>query len=209
MVSAELMYRNHVPHGCHAIPTAGLRFNGTQDLMHLLNHIRYLIEFDKRDKNDKDIANLEALKHSNHLQFLKASRRLRTLKIDNLWWFKKQVRLEVKDLKVKCDELKEILSDLSSEIEELEDDKYYSPYVLSKKFDKFLKDLGFECKRTTTDSSRLHYDLYESTCSDEELLQRALQMKDNLEQTQVVNKPQMQSVHIKDTRSEESEMSNI
>ena len=209
MVSVNLTYRNYVPRGCFGVPTAGMFFEGPKEIVSVLNEIRYLIEFDKRDKNDKDIDNLKTLKHSNHLQFLKESRRLRTLKIDSLWWFKKQVRLEVKDLKVRCDELKGILSDISTEIEELEEDKYYSPYVLSKKFDKFLKDLGFECKRTTTDSSRLHCDFYESTCSDAELLQRATQMRNGLEQPQIIKNVKDSKTRVYNENAEEIEISNI
>ena len=43
---------------------------------------------------------------------------------------------------------------------------------MTTKFKKLLAELGFECKGLTKDDSNLHEEIYESTCSDEELKTR-------------------------------------
>jgi hypothetical protein len=58
---------------------------------------------------------------------------------------------------------------LSRAIKQLEDNDYYSAFELSYKFEKLLNELGFVCKCSNVSNGGAYREIYESTCSDEEL----------------------------------------
>lgn len=56
------------------------------------------------------------------------------------------------------------------------------------RFKRLLAELGFSCKSITKDETNLHKEIYESTCSDEELMKKAQAMLDKLKEQEEQNK---------------------
>ena len=183
MVSAELNYRNHIPYGYFAIETSNLNFyGGDEDLTWSLARLRSLVEFDKCDEHNIKIEKLHEQKQANYNEWLEWQKEIKTFKKEHLlWMLSRELREEMSILKAECDKLGANDEYLSFTISQLEDSKYYEASELTRKFKQLLVELGFTCKAATKNDSNLHEEIYESTCSDEELKTRVENMIAQLE----------------------------
>ena len=183
MVSAELSYRNHIPYGYFAIETSNLNFyGGDEDLTWSLNRLRSLVEFDKCDEHKIIIEKLHGQKQANYNEWLEWQKEIKSFKKEHLlWMLSRELREEMAILKEECDKLGANDRHLSLAISQLENNKFYEASELTIKFKQLLAELGFTCKTATRNDSNLHEEIYESTCSDEELKTRAENMVAELE----------------------------
>lgn len=186
MVSAELNYRNHIPYGYFAIKTSNLNFyGGDEDLTWSLGRLRSLVQFDKYDEHNIKIEKLHEQKQANYNEWLEWQKEIKTFKKEHLlWMLSRELREEMSILKAECDKLGANDEYLSFTISQLEDSKYYEASELTRKFKQLLVELGFTCKAATKNDSNLHEEIYESTCSDEELKTRVENMIAKLEDEQ-------------------------
>ena len=182
MVSAELSYRNHIPLRYVAMKVSHLHFHGDSELTNLLYKLRSLIEFDKYDENKIKIEKLREHKQANYNEWLELQKEIKSFKREHLlWMLSRELREEMSTLKEEFDKLGANDEHLSLAISQLDDNKFYQASELTIKFKTLLAELGFSCKTATRNNSNLHEEIYESTCSDEELKTRAQNMIAELE----------------------------
>lgn len=185
MISANLRYRNVVPWNYFAIECSNLRFDGNGDLVFLLNKIRSLIEFEKYNKNKALIDELDKMKKSTYEEWTEWNKEISNLKRKHLLWvLSKEHREEMSVLKEECSKLASTYEYADRAIEDLENSSYFDAVELTVRFKQLLSKLGFTCKSSLRNESNLYTEIYESTCSDEELFKRAKQMITKLEAQQ-------------------------
>lgn len=186
MVSANLSYRNHIPYGYFAIKTSNLKFyGGDGDLTWSLIRLRSLVEFDKYDEHKIIIEKLHGQKQANYNEWLEWQKEIKSFKKEHLFWMlSRELREEMSILKSERDKLGANDEYLSLAISQLENNKFYEASELTIKFKQLLAELGFTCKTATRNDSNLHEEIYESTCSDEELKTRVENMIAELQKDQ-------------------------
>lgn len=194
MISAELSYRNYVPIGWFALEYSNLLFHGNTDLVYLLGRVRDCIQYEKSQKIEPHINKLEVEKKSIIEEYNGWKQELdQTKKKYPFWRFSKEHREEVAILIAECDQLGREYNNILYKIKFLEDDRFYSASEKTHRFKKLLSELGFLCKSTTRSESNLHEEVYESTCSDEELMKKAQAMFDKLKQQEERNELEVSS----------------
>ena len=170
MITAKFSRRTHVPFGYIAMEFARLEFTGKQDVAKLLNNLCFEIEYKKSHEYELKINKLSERKSKIQEELNEWQKEVEGFKKEHLFWMlKKEYREELNILKNECGELSAKFYDLSRAIKQLEDNKYYSAFELSYKFKKLLKELGFVCKYSNISKGGACREIYESTCSDEEL----------------------------------------
>lgn len=185
MVSANLSYRNHVPYGYFAFEVSNLNFYGDLDVTQVLKRLTNLIEFDKSNEHKIKIEKLREHKQSNYSEWLEWQKEIKTLKREHLlWMLSKELREKMSTLKSICNKLGANDEHLSLAITQLENNRFYEASELTLKFKKILAEIGFTCKAATRNDSNLYEEIYESTCSDEELKTRAESKIAELEKAQ-------------------------
>ena len=183
MVSANLRYRNVVPWNYFAVECSSISFNGNENLVLLLNRIANLIEYEKYDEHNKLIEELSQMRNSTYEEWLEWNKEISNLKKKHvLWMLSKEHREEMSILKEECSKLATNYENAGLAISDLENSKTFSAIELTVKFKQLLSKLGFTCKSTSCNESNLHMEIYESTCSDEELFYRAKLMYSNLKE---------------------------
>lgn len=189
MISAELHYRNHVPHGYYAIECSDIDFHGNMELTNLLNNVVYEIVFEKCRKLKPLIERLEAQRSALREEYNAWKQELDKLKKKHpLWKLKRELREEVSVLTDECNKLASEHNVINSKIKTLEGDKFYTAFEKTWRYKQMLTHLGFSCKSTTRSASNLQKAVYESTCSDEELMKKAQAMLDKLKEQEKQSK---------------------
>ena len=176
MVKAELRYRTNAPVDSWKREFTHLSFEGEESVAKVLDEIKRLLTFERKEEIEPKIKALK--KHAEDLtkRLREAERKSDVLKEERFWVFKKEIRAQVYNLHVQCDEMYNEGERLNVEYLRLKEQENYSPRELLDIFVKLLKGLGFECKSGGKDDSRRHVYAYESTCSDKELKQRATKL---------------------------------
>lgn len=173
MVSANLKYRNNVPSLYYSIELCDLNFYGDMKLTNLLHRIRNLIKFERYNENKIKIEKLSNHKEHNFTKWVECKKEIKAFKREHLFWMlNRELREEMAMLKNKYNELGTRDENLSLAISQLEDSKFCEASEITTKYKRLLAELGFTCKTATRSDSNLHEEIYESTCSDEELLSR-------------------------------------
>ena len=185
MISAELSYRNYVPSNYIALEVSHLHFNGDFDITRILDNLIHLVEFDKYNEQTTKIKKLLEHKQINFDELQNWQAELKCFENSHLFWLlSKRLREERAILKAESEKLASTDKYLSTTIKQLENNEFYEASELTRKFKKILAELGFTCKASTQDDSNLHKEIYESTCSDEELIAKAEKMIAQLQQKQ-------------------------
>ena len=170
MITAKFSHRTHVPFGYIAMEFARLEFTGRQDVAKVLNDLCFEIEYKKCNEHKLRINKLSERKSKIQEELNEWQKEVESFKKEHLFWMlKKEYREELTILKNVCSELSDKYFALSRAIKQLEDNEYYSAFELSYKFEKLLNELGFVCKCSNVSNGGAYREIYESTCSDEEL----------------------------------------
>ena len=189
MVSAELSYRNHVPYGWFAFESSHVSFYGNIKLSNLLYDVAHKIEFEESYKLKPIIERLKAESSAINEEYNDWKQELDTFKKKHpLWKLKRELREEMAVLTAECNRLASEHNLINSKVKRLENNQYYETSELTYRFKDLLAELGFSCKSITKDESNLHKEIYESTCSDEELMKKAQAMLDKLREQEKQNK---------------------
>ena len=177
MVSANLRYRNFIPWNYIAVECSNVDFYGDTNLVNLLNRLRGLIEFEKYDNNRTIISDLEEKQKVIYNEWMQWVAEVEDFKEKHPFWkLNKKYREEMLILKEECSRLENECYLLNYKIKNIESSSFFSASELTIKFKNLLANLGFTCRSTVRDDSNLVKEVYESTCSDRELLQKVENM---------------------------------
>lgn len=182
MVSAELKYRNHVPLNYIALECSNLEFYGQSDVVCVLDEIEQMLRCEKSDEHNLRMDKLRKHRQANYKEWLDWQKEIKVFKRKHvLWMLSKELREEMQILRAECDKLGANDEHLTLAIAQLDDNRFYEASEMTKKYKDLLAKLGFACKTATRNDSGLHEEVYESTCSDEELKVRVENMIAQLE----------------------------
>ena len=189
MISAELSYRNHVPYGWFAFESSHVSFYGNIKLTNLLHDVAHEIEFERSYKLEPIIKRLKAESSAIYEEYNTWKQELDKFKKKHpLWKLKREFREEMSVLTAECNRLASEYNLINSKVKRLENIQYYEKSEVTYRFKRLLAELGFSCKSITKDESNLHKEIYESTCSDEELMKKAQAMLDKLKEQENQNR---------------------
>ena len=185
MVSANLTYRNHRRYGYFEIPMSNLDFYGQSEVIGALKKIEQMLRCEKSDEHDLRMDKLREHRQANYKDWLECQKEIKAFKRAHLlWMLSHELREEMSILKSECDKLGANDERLTLAISQLDDNRFYEASELTRRYKQLLVDLGFSCKAATKNDSNLHEEIYESTCSDEQLKTRAENMIVELEKAQ-------------------------
>lgn len=197
MISAELSYRNHVPYGWFAFESSHISFYGNIKLTNLLHDVAHEIEFEKSYKLEPIIERLKVESSAIYEEYNAWKQELDTFKKKHpLWKLKRELREEMAVLTAECNRLAGEYNLIISRIKRLENNQHYETSEVTYRFKHLLAELGFSCKSATRTDGNLHKEIYESTCSDEELMKKAQAMLDKLKEQEKQSK--ISSVDVED-----------
>ena len=189
MISAELSYRNHVPYGWFAFESSHISFYGNIKLTNLLHDVAHKIQYERSYKLEPIIERLKAESSAIYEEYNTWKQELDKLKKKHpLWKLKRELREEMSVLTAECNRLSSKYNLIISRIKRLENDQYYETSEVTYRFKDLLAELGFSCKSATRDVTNLHKEIYQSTCSDEELMEKAQAMLDKLKEQEKQSK---------------------
>lgn len=167
---ANLSYRCQIPDDGVEHEVFHLHFHGDEELKNSLYTLRSLIEFDKTGEIKIKIDKLRERKKENYSEWVELQNQIKKFKKDHLFWmFSKDLRQKMAIFNEESNMLADTEDCIQLAISELENQRFYKTSELTPKFKRLLAELGFKRTSVTEDYSHLSEEIYESTCSDEQL----------------------------------------
>lgn len=174
MVSANLRYRLEATEE-QPLAFADVSYSGDQKVTKVLRNLDNLLTYEKNEALQIRIAKLEECKKGNYTKWVEKQQEIRQFKKKNpFWMFSKKNKEVLWSMGVDLDNLEFVDIDLEMRIADLNKECFYTSEELMNRYKRMLGELGFECKSRTVSKADLHSHIYESTCSDEELLTRSM-----------------------------------
>lgn len=147
-----------------------------------LNLLMHLTKFYKSYVNDYEIKMLN--KDKQLLQKMSESllESIATIKEEKFYLFNKELRKKIQILKKDIDTLNLEVENINEKVTKLENSRFYSNIKLEQKFEKLLKDLGFEAISSPLTNGYTTTQMFEFNGNEKEMLEKAKIYKRLLEE---------------------------